>query len=134
MKVLVCGGRDYTNRNHVFVSLDAVASEIDLIIEGGCRVYVPDVVGGGHPSGRLVNPYVSADLFAHQWAEERRKPVISHFADWDSFGKAAGPIRNKEMLEQWNPDVVIAFPGGKGTRNMVKQAKARGIRVEELPG
>lgn len=45
------------------------------------------------------------------------------------LGRAAGPMRNKQMLEEGKPDLVVAFPGGAGTENMVKQAKAAGIRV-----
>ena len=54
-------------------------------------------------------------------------------ADWDKYGKAAGPIRNQEMLDQ-EPNIVIAFPGGKGTADMVKRAKVVGLKVIELNG
>ncbi|MEM9912925.1 MAG: hypothetical protein AAF922_19365 [Pseudomonadota bacterium] len=45
------------------------------------------------------------------------------------MGRAAGPIRNKEMLDEGCPDLVVAFPGGRGTANMVKQAQAAGVEV-----
>jgi hypothetical protein len=70
-----------------------------------------------------------ADTFAKEWATT--KPGIERYvchADWDKYGKAAGPKRNARMLE-WKPDMVIAFPGGAGTANMVKQAEAMGVRV-----
>ena len=53
-------------------------------------------------------------------------------ADWDTHGRGAGPIRNKQMLEEGKPDLVIAFPGGKGTANMIGQAKEAGIPVREI--
>ena len=105
-RVLVCGGRDYKNRRRVFEELDA--AQPDIVIEGGAS---------------------GADSLAFQWAQARQKPVITHFANWHKLGKKAGPIRNKEMLDQWEPDQVLAFPGGVGTANMVKQANERGIPV-----
>lgn len=49
-------------------------------------------------------------------------------ANWDVFDRRAGPVRNSWMLDL-KPDLVIAFPGGRGTQNMVEQAKKRGIKV-----
>jgi hypothetical protein len=54
-------------------------------------------------------------------------------ADWDANGKAAGPLRNQRMLEAFNPDMVLAFPGGRGTADMVRKAKRRGVKVVEFP-
>lgn len=48
-------------------------------------------------------------------------------ADWNLYGKAAGAIRNTAMLDDHTPTLVVAFPDGKGTANMVRQAMARGI-------
>lgn len=53
-------------------------------------------------------------------------------ADWHTHGRAAGPIRNKRMLDEGKPDVVMAFPGGRGTANMVKLARAHGVKVIEV--
>ena len=54
-------------------------------------------------------------------------------ADWKTFGKAAGPIRNRKMLDEGLPDVVIAFhediERSKGTKNMISQACEQGIDV-----
>ena len=69
---------------------------------------------------------------ARDWA--RTKPEVERFvchADWEKHGKAAGPKRNKRMLE-WKPDLVVAFPGGKGTANMVQQARQAGVEVIEV--
>jgi hypothetical protein len=69
------------------------------------------------------------DAFAREWAA--RKPEVHRYvcrADWDRYGPAAGPIRNARMLE-WGPDLVVAFPGGTGTADMVSKAKAAGVRV-----
>jgi hypothetical protein len=53
-------------------------------------------------------------------------------ADWTRHGKAAGPKRNQLMLDKEKPDLVIAFPGGKGTADMVARAKAQGFKVMEV--
>jgi hypothetical protein len=54
-------------------------------------------------------------------------------ANWKEFGRRAGPIRNTAMIVEGKPDLVVAFPGGKGTANMVKQAREAGIPVMEVP-
>lgn len=113
MRVLVCGGRGYKNKRRMFEELDAYQAELGplTIIEGGAS---------------------GADRLAFEWAQARQRPVITHFADWATLGKKAGPIRNKEMLEMWEPHLVLAFPGGRGTENMKLQAEKhrRSIKVE----
>lgn len=52
---------------------------------------------------------------------------LTYNALWNKYGKAAGPIRNQEMLIDGKPDLVVAFPGGKGTANMIKQATDRKV-------
>lgn len=109
MRVLVCGGRHYTN----FASVDRVLSALGptVIIHGGC------------PTG--------ADKFAGHWAEQNSVACRVEFADWGTYGPAAGPIRNQKMLEDHHPDLVVAFSGGKGTADMVRRAMAAGVRVVE---
>lgn len=112
MRVLVCGSRDYDRRDTLYATLDRLVIEkIDAIIEGEAK---------------------GADALARQWAESRKVPVIKFPADWKKYGKSAGPLRNKHMLVEGKPDLVIAFPKGKlddtrGTKNMVTQARAAGI-------
>lgn len=61
----------------------------------------------------------------------RRTSFKEFPADWDKYGKRAGYLRNVQMLDEGKPDLVVAFPGGKGTAMMVKLAKERGVRVIE---
>lgn len=114
MKVLVCGGRDYEEENHVFETLDAFHKEtpITMIINGGTR---------------------GADTFSTKWAYENEIELKIEIADWASFYRSAGPIRNRKMLELYSPDLVIAFPGGLGTRDMVNASKERGFKVRIIP-
>lgn len=75
-----------------------------------------------------------ADTLAKQWAEERYLPVEKYPANWDTHGKAAGPIRNKQMLTEGKPDLVIAFlaPNSRGTANMISQAEKAGVPVKVI--
>jgi YspA, cpYpsA-related SLOG family len=109
-KVLVCGGRDYTNICKVYDTLNSLSvyGQIVEVIEGGAT---------------------GADAWAGNWAEQKKIKHTVFLADWEKHGKNAGPIRNRQMLEEGKPDLVIAFPGGKGTANMVKLAKDAGVQV-----
>lgn len=110
--VLVCGGRNFADQRWVFRTLDALHKErrITKIVHGGAR---------------------GADTYAHTWAATRRVPVIRCLANWELHRRAAGPIRNSEMLRDHSPDLVVAFPGGDGTADMIKKARAKGIEVLE---
>jgi hypothetical protein len=104
MRVLVCGGRNYGD--YVFLSSILTnihdTTPITLIIHGAAN---------------------GADSLADRWAATHHVPVRAFPADWVRHGRAAGPLRNKKMLDEGKPDVVVAFPGNKGTRNMVAQAQ-----------
>lgn len=113
-RVLVCGGRDFTDRVQLYDILDRHHQTvgINLIIHGAAR---------------------GADTLAWQWACDRILPDASFPADWKTHGKGAGLIRNTQMLTKGKPDLVIALPGGRGTADMVSKAKAAGVRVIEIP-
>lgn len=114
MRVLVCGGRDYQNQSRVDAYLNLYhTAGISYLIHGGAK---------------------GADRLADRWAVKNNVPVETHFADWDRHGKAAGPIRNRKMLEEGKPDLVIAFPGGRGTANMIAQARQAGVPIEIVEG
>lgn len=113
MKVLVCGGRDFSNIAFVWRKLDDLhqSTPITALMQGGAR---------------------GADTIARDWAVT--KPGIQRYvcrADWEKFGKRAGILRNARMLE-WKPDLVVAFPGGRGTADMVQRSKNAGVRVVEF--
>lgn len=110
MRVLVCGGRDFADDILLAEVLDDIDSQrrITTVIEGEAR---------------------GADTLAREWADRRRIRVERYPANWDRDGKAAGPIRNRLMLEKGRPDLVVAFPGGRGTADMVEQSQRAGVRV-----
>jgi len=113
MRVLVCGGRNFRSPAQVAKALEELHSvhKFTHLIHGGYR---------------------GVDTYASDWA--KTKPEITRYvsyADWDTYGAAAGPIRNSHMLT-WGPDLVIAFEGGDGTADMVNKARAAGIKVLEI--
>lgn len=124
MRVLVCGGRNFADYAMVAAVLDKVhaQSPITLLIHGDCNN--PD-----DPKFKGELTILGADQLAARWARRKAIPYLSHPADWDKFSGQAGPIRNGEMARQWRPKVVIAFPGDRGTNNMIKQARELGIEV-----
>lgn len=70
-----------------------------------------------------------ADLLAFQYAQIRKIPTLPFHADWKRYGKAAGFQRNKQMLDEGKPELVLAFPGGAGTRMMCKIAEEAAVKV-----
>jgi hypothetical protein len=111
MRVLVCGGRDYEDRAALFAVMDGLREEISAVITGGA---------GG------------ADRLAHIWACRNDAKPEKYMAEWDRYGRAAGPIRNQRMIDEGKPDLVVAFPGGRGTSDMVRRATAAGIPVRAI--
>ena len=109
MKVLVCGGRDFADMDFVFTTLDSAhkRTPFDLLIHGAAK---------------------GADSLAGAWALSRGIHTAAVPALWDAHGKAAGPKRNEAML-LLKPDVVIAFPGGRGTAHMVAASRKAGVRI-----
>lgn len=73
-----------------------------------------------------------ADDFAGNWARRRLIEETRFPADWKSHGKPAGPIRNQQMIDEGKPDLVVAFPGGRGTADMVAKANRAGVEVIEI--
>jgi hypothetical protein len=108
MRVLICGDREWTDAELIGMILDAMP-KCNVIIEGEAR---------------------GVDSLARVEARRRGIDVERYPADWDSFGRSAGPIRNREMLKA-KPDWVIAFhdnlEASKGTKDMVTIARKAGL-------
>lgn len=106
MKVLVCGGRDYENSTAVYRALNTLP-DVTHVIHGGAY---------------------GADEAAGKWARDHGVQEVVCDANWDYWGKSAGFRRNKAMAAL-GPDLVVAFPGGKGTASMIEIAEYAEIRV-----
>lgn len=109
MKVLVCGGRDFDNGALLSFTLNALG--ITCVVHGAAR---------------------GADALAGAWAANHGVEVRAYPADWKAYGRAAGAIRNQQMLTEEEPDLVVAFPGGRGTAHMVRIAREQGFNVKEV--
>ena len=130
-RVLVCGGRDYSDKARLFAILDHYHREAGSF---ECLIH-------GAASG--------ADSLAGEWAVARAVPVLPFPAVWDDltthpvvtrhrrdgtpYNVLAGSIRNTRMLREGSPTVVIAFPGGKGTADMVRKSHMANVPVLVIP-
>lgn len=110
MRLLVCGGRDYSDRATLFAKLDEYLAKFGSL----CII-------AGKAAG--------ADSLAEDWARLRGASFHGFKADWQKHGKAAGPIRNQTMIDKGDPHLVLAFPGGRGTEDMVNRANAAHVTV-----
>lgn len=112
MIILVTGGRDYADQDAVFTTLDAVTAHLPtldgvVLVQGDAR---------------------GADKLAKRWAEVRGVHCASVPALWNKWPMSAGPKRNSAML-LLKPDILVAFPGGKGTKDMKDKARLAGIQM-----
>lgn len=113
MRVVVTGGRDYCETERTFAALDALheRTPITVLIEGEAP---------------------GLDVRAKAWAVRRGVPYEAYTANWDAHGKAAGGIRNQQMIDEGKPDYGVVFPGGRGTADMRRRLVAAGIPFEEV--
>jgi len=111
MRILVCGGRDFNDEILLSNTLESHICSNLTIIHGAAR---------------------GADELAGTWAAHHGFPTETYPANWDKYGKRAGYIRNTQMLNEGKPDLVIAFPGGKGTQMMINLAEAAGVPVVRI--
>lgn len=122
-KVLVCGGRYYSNSKNIFSILD----DIKAVIEQNNNTFNTNteikIINGGARG---------ADNISTDWAKQNNVSLDIYLADWDKYKKAAGHIRNKLMFTSSNPDIIIAFNGGRGTQNMIELAKSNDYILEDL--
>ena len=117
-RVLVTGGRGYQNCEAVF---ERLATCRESAARNGLKLIV---IHGDCPTG--------ADHWAALWSrregiDERRYP-----AQWNLHGRSAGPRRNQQMVTEGQPDLVVAFPGGRGTADLVRRARAADVLVAHL--
>lgn len=110
MRAIICGGRDFWDRERAFAWFDEIHGR------EGIRTVISGCARGG-------------DRLGEEWADQKGLEVQRYPAQWERYGKAAGLRRNQQMLDYGKPDLVIALPGGRGTRDMIDRATAAGVRV-----
>lgn len=108
MKLIIAGGRDYRLTRTDLGDLDWLHGKIKVteVVSGCAR---------------------GADKGGEMWAESRGLPIKRFPADWDTFGKRAGYLRNAQMADY--ADAVVLFPGNKGTSMMFDLARERGLKI-----
>jgi hypothetical protein len=113
MVILVCGGRTYNNKEKIYEVLSSIHKDksITVLIHGAAK---------------------GVDTIAGYWARENNIKEKQYPALWNTYGKAAGVIRNQEMLDEEDIDLLVSFPGGKGTADMKKRAKYKGVEIKEV--
>lgn len=123
MKILVCGGRDYSDYSELYEVLDTIHynKPITHVVCGAQRTENDDC------------PAYGADWLAIEWAMDRQVNFSGLPAKWRKFGRSAGPRRNREMLAE-HPDIkgVVAFSGGAGTQDMIDAARDKGLYIKDL--
>ena len=111
MKILICGDRHWSNRASIYKSLVVFRDMSVTVVHGGAK---------------------GADTIGGEAAESLGFKTIVYPADWNKYGRLAGPIRNKQMLDE-QPDIVLAFHDNieqsKGTKHMVSIARKARIEV-----
>ena len=116
--LLVTGGREYQRKDTVYGVLDEHHKRmgIRLLVQGGAT---------------------GADTFAKEWARSRGVScAIEKITkeDWAKYGRAAGPRRNQLMLDKYKPRMVVQFPGGRGTLDMLRKSFAAKCKVDMVNG
>lgn len=124
MKVIVAGGRDIPfNESSRGMMNDAVkASRFDIseIVSGACGLDADD-------PDREEKPCKGGDALGEAWGAFYGLPIRRFYAAWKRFGYRAGPTRNAHMAMY--AEALIALPGGRGTAEMIRQARRYGLRV-----
>lgn len=115
-RVLICGDRNWGNGERDYSQMEQFIKTLPddtLIIHGAAK---------------------GADSMAGEIAKERGLAVEAYPADWKQYGRAAGPIRNKQMLDEGRPDLVVgfhrSFEASKGTKDMINRAKKDSIETK----
>lgn len=109
MRVLICGDRNWKDTEAIARCVKALGPGT-TVIHGAAR---------------------GADGIAGEIAERRAMAVEAYPADWNQYGKSAGPIRNRQMMKEGKPTLVVFFHNNlkqsKGTKDMVEVATKAGI-------
>ena len=122
--VLICGGRDFNDWILFSRTLNKILiDEKKWVVNDEFQMPSVKIVNGG---------YTGADTLATEYAVVNWLPLEVYYPDWGAHGKAAGPIRNQQMLDEEDVDLVVAFPGDRGTADMVRRAKKANIEVIEI--
>ncbi len=108
MKTIIAGSREITDYKIVKKAIKKSGFKITEVVSGKAR---------------------GVDTLGEKWAKEHNIPIKKFPADWEKYGRSAGPIRNQEMAKYADALIAIPLPEGKGTQHMIKTARKDGIKV-----
>jgi hypothetical protein len=111
MRVIIAGGRDITDADAVYAAIKASGFAITEVVSG-CATGV-DTIG---------------ECYAKHYAI----PVKRCPADWATNGRAAGPIRNDHMARHADALILVWDGKSRGSANMLRCAKERGLKIHEV--
>lgn len=139
LRVLVCGGRHF---GRVYAGIDGSKQglvEYQFILDTLNRLSLDwpkrpeDEYGNWLPDVVVISGKApGVDTVAIDWAVVNWCQFEEYPANWKKYGKRAGYLRNRQMLIEGKPDLVVAFPGGPGTEMMKKLAREHGLEVKEI--
>lgn len=141
MKILVCGGRDYDDRER-FLEVMNKYRELYTYPYDPCgksaKCYMQIISGMAPGADTLAARYARAfQLKLHEfpadWTDlSHPDAVVRRRRDGSLYDAKAGARRNARMLAEGKPELVVAFRGGSGTRDMIRQARKAGVEVVEV--
>ena len=108
MKVVIAGSRTVRKPEIVFEAIKASGFEITTVVSGGCH---------------------GPDTYGEQWAHRNQIPIKRFIAEFDRYGKSAGPKRNREMAAYAEALIAVFDGQSRGTANMIEEAQRRGLKV-----
>jgi glycerophosphoryl diester phosphodiesterase len=108
MKTIVAGGRNMNQYELVQQAIADSGFEITELVSGGAA---------------------GVDKLGERYALESNTPLVVMQADWNQHGRAAGPIRNRQMAEYADALIAVWDGESKGTKNMIQTAEKLGLQV-----
>lgn len=121
-RVIIAGSRKFNDYDKLLNAVNDCGIHLINSVD-------PVEIVSGHASG--------ADSLGEKMAKAYKYPLKIFPAEWDTYGKSAGVIRNKQMAQyasEADRGILIAFPIGesRGTRNMIELAKRYGLEIEVI--
>ena len=114
MKIIIAGGRDFTTEEHYELLKEVCSKTLSKCTN-------IEIVSGGAQG---------ADALGERFAKEFNYDIKLFPANWKEHGRAAGPIRNREMAEYANALIAFWDNKSRGTKNMIEEAKKRDLQVK----
>lgn len=110
MRLLICAGRYYADNSECRQVLDVLhrIHSVTVLIHGG-------------------NQFLGAGI--EEWAREHGADIVRYPPNWQRHGKLAERLRNRFMLGDSQPDLVMALPGGEDTEELIAHARSAGLQT-----